>query len=74
LAIKVVNGSVLLIKWNFGFLGRLKCLQVREVLRVGGSKARLDVGINLRLRDIETKRNVKFSQIPQHVLTTPNIS
>ena len=40
--------------------GRLKCLQVREILRVGGRKAGLDVGINLRLRDIETKRKVKL--------------
>ena len=42
----------------------LKCLQVREILWVGGSKARLDVGINLRLRDIETTTKLKFSQIP----------
>ena len=30
---------------------------MREISRVGGRKAGLDVGINLRLRDIETKQN-----------------
>jgi hypothetical protein len=57
-----------------GFSGVLKWPAVREILRVGERRAGLDVRIKLRLRDIETKRNVKFSQIPSaQGDTTPRI-
>ena len=46
--------------------GRLKCLQVREILWVRERRVGLDVRINLRLPDIATKRNGEiFSTSPQ---------
>jgi hypothetical protein len=53
--------------------GRLKCLQVREILRERENKAGLDVKIHLRLRDIETTSELKFSQIPSATVSQRRI-